>query len=132
MNKYVLMVSLVALLTACGEKSEQAAAPADVPKTAQHSAAPAVAPIVPANDKAALVEQAKGDWRPQLIFARENDFSSEKNLFGLYMNRREAVQALRKLVEAHRLCHKQTGLFPEKDCGTLANAANPIVASGAG
>lgn len=62
-----------------------------------------------------LVEHAKGDFRPQLIFARENDFSSEKNLFGLYMNRREAVQALRKLVEAHRLCHKQTGLFPEKD-----------------
>ena len=62
-----------------------------------------------------LVEHAKGDFRPQLVFSRERDFSSEKNLFGLYLNRREAVHALRKLVEAHRLCHSQTGLFPEKN-----------------
>lgn len=65
MNKYVVMVSLAALLTACGEKVEQAAAPAEAPKAAEQ--APQAAPAaevaqaaVPAVDKAALAEEAKG------------------------------------------------------------------------
>ncbi|MDQ5769905.1 Tll0287-like domain-containing protein [Thiothrix subterranea] len=62
MNKYMVMVSLAALLTACGEKAEKAAeAPAAAPAqtdVAAQQAAPASA--APAVDKAALVESAKG------------------------------------------------------------------------
>ena len=58
MNKYVVMVSLAALLTACGEKADKAAAPADVPKAAEQTAAP-VKQAAPAVDKAALAEEAK-------------------------------------------------------------------------
>jgi DNA polymerase III subunit epsilon len=57
-----------------------------------------------------LTQHAEGDFRPQLVFARDLDFGSTDDLFGLYMNRREAVHALRKLAEAHRLCHTQLGL----------------------
>jgi len=61
MNKYVLMISLATLLAACGEKAEQAAAPAEAPKAAEQAAAPAAtpaaAPVVA--DKAALIEEAK-------------------------------------------------------------------------
>ena len=57
-----------------------------------------------------LVKQAEGDFRPQLVFARDTDFASTTDLFGLYSNRREASTALRKLVEAHKLCHHHTGL----------------------
>lgn len=53
---------------------------------------------------------AEGDFRPRLVFAHDLDFASEADLFGLYMNRREAVHALRKLADAHRLCHTQLGL----------------------
>ncbi len=65
MNKYVLMVSLAALLTACGEKAEQAAAPAEAPKAAEQAqqaapAAEAAQAAAPAVDKAALAEEAKG------------------------------------------------------------------------
>lgn len=63
MNQYIVMVSLVALLTACGEKAEQAAqAPAAAPTQTEagvQQAAPAQA-AAPAIDKAALVESAKG------------------------------------------------------------------------
>ncbi|SEB07329.1 MAG: DUF3365 domain-containing protein [Candidatus Thiothrix putei] len=61
MNKYVVMVSLAALLTACGEKVEQAAAPAEAPKAAVQAqqAAPTAEAAAPAVDKAALAEEAK-------------------------------------------------------------------------
>ncbi len=57
-----------------------------------------------------LEEHGAGDFRPHLVHARDMNFSRAKDLFGLYMNPREAVQALRKLSEAHRLCHSQIGL----------------------
>jgi len=57
-----------------------------------------------------LTQHAEGDFRPHLVFARDVDFGAADDLFGLYMNRREAVHALRKLAEAHRLCHTQLGL----------------------
>ena len=57
-----------------------------------------------------LFQHAEGDFRPQLVYAREKDFASEMNLFGLYMNKREANHALRKLAEIHRLCHSHIGL----------------------
>ena len=58
MNKYVVMVSLAVLLSACGEKAEKAEAPAEAPKAAEQAqqAAPAAAPAI---DQAALAEEAK-------------------------------------------------------------------------
>lgn len=65
MNKYLVMVSLAALLSACGEKAEKAAeAPAAMPaqqtETAAAIQAVPAASAAPAVDKAALVESAKG------------------------------------------------------------------------
>ena len=57
-----------------------------------------------------LVRHGDGDFRPVLALASEIDFARTEDLFGLYHSRREAVQALRKLAEAHRLCHHFTGL----------------------
>lgn len=57
-----------------------------------------------------LTLQGDGDFRPHLVFARDTDFSRAPDLFGLYMNQREATHALRKLAEVHRLCHTQLGL----------------------
>lgn len=57
-----------------------------------------------------LVCHGEGDFRPALVFARDVDFARTEDLFGLYHSRREAVQALRKLADAHRLCHHQVGL----------------------
>lgn len=59
MNKYLVMVSLTALLSACGEKNAQAQTPAEVPKTAEQARTTQAAEFVPPVDKAALVEQAK-------------------------------------------------------------------------
>lgn len=61
-----------------------------------------------------LVCHGDGDFRPALVFARDVDFARSENLFGLYQSRREAVHALRKLAEAHRLCHHQVGLGNNK------------------
>ncbi len=52
----------------------------------------------------------EGDFRPRLVQADEVDFGANDDLFGLYANRREAVHALRKLADAHRLCHTRLGL----------------------
>ncbi|GHU32570.1 hypothetical protein AGMMS50256_22890 [Betaproteobacteria bacterium] len=57
-----------------------------------------------------LVRHGDGDFRPVLVFARDIAFAHTEDLFGLYHGRREALQALRKLVEAHHLCHYFTGL----------------------
>lgn len=61
-----------------------------------------------------LIAHGDGDYRPQLAFARDLDFSRATDLFGLYQNKREAVHALRKLAEGHRLCHSQLGLGAAK------------------
>ena len=57
-----------------------------------------------------LVQRGAGDFKPELVFARDSDFAVEPNLFGLYQTRREAVNSLRKLVEAHHLCHSHVGI----------------------
>ncbi len=62
-----------------------------------------------------LVLHGEGDFRPVLAFAGDTDFARTEDLFGLYQNRREAVHALRKLAEAHRLCHNQVGLGTGKE-----------------
>jgi len=57
-----------------------------------------------------LQQHGEGDFRPQLVYARDIDFAKTQDLFGLYMNPKEALHTLRKLAEAHRLCHTQIGL----------------------
>lgn len=57
-----------------------------------------------------LVQVGDGDFRPQLVYARDTDFALACDLFGLYRHRREALQALRKIAEAHRLCQTLIGL----------------------
>ncbi|WP_301100824.1 3'-5' exonuclease family protein [Propionivibrio sp.] len=70
----------------------------------------------PATDLCAwqLIRHGDGDFRPQLVHARDTDFSRTPDLFGLYMNSREAIHALRKLADVHRLCHNQVGLGAAK------------------
>ncbi|MDR3299708.1 MAG: 3'-5' exoribonuclease [Candidatus Accumulibacter sp.] len=57
-----------------------------------------------------LVCHGEGDFRPVLVFARDVDFARAEDLYGLYRNPREATLALRKLTDAHRLCHYFTGI----------------------
>lgn len=59
MNKYLVMVSLTAVLAMCGEKSAQAQVPKKVPKAAEQARTTLAAEPVPPVDKAALAEQAK-------------------------------------------------------------------------
>ncbi len=61
-----------------------------------------------------LVAHDTGDYRPRLVYARDVDFAATPECFGLYMGAKEATQALRKLAEAHRLCHSQLGLGTAK------------------
>ena len=93
MNKYVVMVSLAALLTACGEKVEKTAAPAEAPKAAEQAqqatpAAQAVAPVVA--DKAALAEEAK---------------AAVQALGGTLKGELEAAMKAGGPVEAMGICH---------------------------
>lgn len=57
-----------------------------------------------------LVQHADGDYRTEIVFSRDIDLAVTEDVFGLYMNRREAVQAMRKLADAQRLCYSQLGL----------------------
>ena len=59
MNKYLVMVSLPAVLAMCGEKSAQAQTPKKVLKAAEQARTTLAAEPVPPIDKAALAEQAK-------------------------------------------------------------------------
>jgi len=66
-----------------------------------------------------LVEHSVGDLRPQLVYAREHDLALGDDLYGIYSSRREALLALRRIAEAHRLCFSVLGLSetpPGKPC----------------
>ncbi len=79
----------------------------------------------------------EGDFRPHLVFARDVDFGRTENLFGLYLSRREATQALRKLAEAHHLCQTHLGLgngkagepcpaYKQKNCRGVCAGKEPV------
>ncbi|MDR0576005.1 MAG: ethanolamine utilization protein [Candidatus Accumulibacter sp.] len=72
-----------------------------------------------------LVRHGEGDFRPALVFARDVDFARAEDLFGLYRAPKEAIQVLRKLAEAHRLCLRLTGLEESR-------AGEPCAAYGRG
>lgn len=50
------------------------------------------------------------DQRPQVVSAREVDFSHTPNLFGLFASRRAALEALQKIADQHQLCYGLLGL----------------------
>jgi len=47
---------------------------------------------------------------PVLVHARDLDFARTQNLYGLFATRRAALERLRELVDAHRLCPVACGL----------------------
>lgn len=50
--------------------------------------------------------------KPQVVYAREVDFSHQQHLYGLFANRRAALQALQTIADEHRLCYGILGLEP--------------------
>ena len=80
-----------------------------------------------------------GDSRPELVYARDVDFAETSDLYGLYGSRREAVSALRKLADAHRLCLNEIGIgsgkpgqacigYQQKNCrGVCAGKESPAL-----
>jgi len=46
------------------------------------------------------------------VYAREVDFSSSPHLFGLFANRRTALQALQSIADEEKLCYGLFGLEP--------------------
>lgn len=52
------------------------------------------------------------DGKPKVVYAREVDFSSEPGLYGLFANRRAALQALQSIADEERLCYGLLGLEP--------------------
>lgn len=59
--------------------------------------------------------EVPGDFRTHLVSTERVDFARETDLYGLFSSQREALQSLRKLAEAHRLCLNLLGLAPSKD-----------------
>ncbi len=53
--------------------------------------------------------QLSGD-KPQVVYARELDFSRSPNLFGLYANRRTAQETLKSIADEQQLCYGLLGL----------------------
>ncbi len=47
---------------------------------------------------------------PEVVHSRDIDFATTPELFGLYGNRTSALQGLRDLADAHRLCYGVLGL----------------------
>ena len=48
--------------------------------------------------------------KPQVVYAREVDFSHTPNLYGLFANRRAALQTLQSLADTEKLCYGLLGL----------------------
>lgn len=52
------------------------------------------------------------DRTVQVVYARDIDFSHAPNLFGLFANRRAALQTLQSLADEQQLCYGLLGLEP--------------------
>lgn len=50
--------------------------------------------------------------RPQVVYAKQVDFSHTPDLFGLYANRRAALQHLQKIADENALCYGLLGMEP--------------------
>jgi excinuclease Cho len=56
---------------------------------------------------------------PQVVYARDIDFASQPELYGLYASRHAALRALRAVADQHKLCYGPLGLEklpPGKAC----------------
>lgn len=51
-----------------------------------------------------------GDGTPRLVHSKDADFALTPGLYGLFRNRHTAMERLRDLADAHRLCHAVLGL----------------------
>ena len=47
---------------------------------------------------------------PQVVYARDLDFSCTPNLYGLFRSRHAALEKLKSIADEHRLCHGLLGL----------------------
>jgi excinuclease Cho len=47
---------------------------------------------------------------PEIVYARDHDFSKTADLFGLFATRKAALEKLRAIVETEKLCPAMTGL----------------------
>ena len=52
------------------------------------------------------------DDKPTVVYAKEVDFARHAGLFGLFANRRAALQALQSIADQHQLCYGLLGLEP--------------------
>ncbi|WP_049848006.1 excinuclease Cho [Trabulsiella odontotermitis] len=52
------------------------------------------------------------DDRPLVVYAREVNFALKENLFGLFANRRAALEALKSVADEQKLCYSVMGLEP--------------------
>lgn len=50
------------------------------------------------------------DDKPQVVYAKEVDFTHSPNLYGLYANRRAALETLKKIADEQQLCYGLLGL----------------------
>ena len=50
------------------------------------------------------------EGKPQVVYARDVDFSHAPNLYGLFANKRAALQALQTLADELQLCYSLLGL----------------------
>lgn len=50
------------------------------------------------------------DDKPQVVYAKEVDFTHSPNLYGLYANRRAALETLKKIADKQQLCYGLLGL----------------------
>ena len=57
-----------------------------------------------------LNDLGAGNWRPEIVFARDLDFGRQTNLYGLFKSTKEARGVLLELAAAHGLCHGILGL----------------------
>ncbi|MCL2896667.1 excinuclease Cho [Brenneria tiliae] len=55
--------------------------------------------------------QLNGD-KPEVVYAKEVDFDRTCGLFGLFANRRAALQALQSIADQYQLCYGLLGLEP--------------------
>ena len=57
--------------------------------------------------------------QPQVVYSRDVDFATQTGLYGLFSSQRAALDTLRQLADAHRLCYGLLGLerlTPGKPC----------------
>lgn len=50
------------------------------------------------------------DNKPEVVYAREIDFAHQPGLYGLFANRRAALETLKSLADEHQLCYGLLGL----------------------